>query len=90
MRQRHVVTRNHDTIAVTVSDPLEEALPAIGAKAAQLAELGRVPSGYRCVGVLDTPRNAFAIPLEYSLWLGREYLSVPEPTALAAARQSSR
>ncbi len=43
-------------------------LPALGAKAAQLAELGRVRSAdANCPGPLNLPQNAFAIPLVHSL-----------------------
>ncbi len=44
------------------------ALPAIGAKAAQLAELGRVDSARTaCPGPVRVPQAAFAIPLVHSL-----------------------
>jgi pyruvate phosphate dikinase-like enzyme/lamin tail-like protein len=43
-------------------------LPSLGAKAAQLAELGRIYSTREgCLGSLNTPQNSFAIPLVHSL-----------------------
>lgn len=43
-------------------------LPAIGAKAAQLAELGRIQAaGANCVGPIPVPDHSFAIPLVHYL-----------------------
>jgi hypothetical protein len=39
-------------------------IPSVGGKAAQLAELGRVPL---CTGAVSTPRSPFAIPVVHSL-----------------------
>lgn len=52
--------------------PLDEAslsmLPSIGAKAAQLAELGHTISNRpSCPGPIPTPRGAFAVPMVHSL-----------------------
>jgi hypothetical protein len=52
--------------------PLDRAgladLPSIGAKAAQLAELGRVVSTHpMCLGPIPVPRDAFAIPIVHSI-----------------------
>ena len=41
-------------------------LPAIGAKAAQLAQLGRIyVDDVRCAGPMPVPKNSFAIPLAH-------------------------
>ncbi|HET6334222.1 MAG TPA: lamin tail domain-containing protein [Polyangiales bacterium] len=43
-------------------------LPAIGAKAAQLAEMGRIQAtGANCVGPIPVPDHSFAIPLVHYL-----------------------
>jgi hypothetical protein len=66
-------------------------LPSIGAKAAQLAELGHIHSVEKaCPGDMGTPANAFAVPIvhsvEHSTKSGAQKL-ITELLASAALRQ---
>jgi hypothetical protein len=62
-----------------------EDLPSIGAKAAQLAELGRVSSSYEgCPGPLALPATPFAIPVVHYL----EHFEKSGARAMLAAAQA--